>query len=111
MALGYSAEIDGKSPWLGSSQPWGDPTTVILLNEHYIQLPSKFVSLYPGISSQTASKSFLVQWVVVNIITHGWSESREKVSVESAGIHVSHLDHICITAPFPKAEELLRKRG
>lgn len=98
MALGYSAEIDGKSPWLGSSQPWGDPTTVILLNEHYIQLPSKFVSLYPGISSQTASKSFLVQWVVVNITTHGWSESREKVSVENAGIHVSHLDHICITS-------------
>lgn len=37
MALGYSAEIDGKSPWLVSSQPWGDPPTVILLNEHNYQ--------------------------------------------------------------------------
>ena len=52
-----------------------------------------------------------MQWVVINIVTHSWSESREKVSVESSGIHVLHLDHICITVPFPKAEELLRKRG
>ena len=33
--------------------------TMILLNEHSIQLPSKFASLYPQGSSQTSSEKLL----------------------------------------------------
>lgn len=75
-------------PWKLMGQT-GEPTTYCFANENSIKLPSQYVSFYIKINAtlRPHQRSFILQWVVLNTVTHNWSKYRKYVSVEQSAIN------------------------
>lgn len=69
--------------------PKEESTTSILLNEHRIKLPSKWMFLYPQIRKDFIRETALC--MVANAETHDCSEYREQVPVDCSAINGSFI--------------------
>lgn len=84
------------------------PTTIILLKEHGIKLPSIYLSLYPYTSVTLTPYYFFTQWMEVNTKTHNWSSSENKLTVECSDLNGTSTPH-----PLPpslKTQGTLQKK-
>lgn len=59
--------------------PREEPTSVVLLNEHVVKLPSKDSRLRAQISSLGfGQKHLLLQWTMINTETDNWPSAENK---------------------------------
>lgn len=75
-----------KSPYLDSevTGPKGKPITAVLLSGHVVNLPSKYLRLYPQIRAafNPGQRSFSLLWSATSTEHHNWSKGWDNVTIE-----------------------------
>lgn len=98
-----------KHLWLGTHCPRGEPTTIILLSRHSIQLFLKwYLSTHPWVHFSDFNREVLMQWTVVN--PHNW----EQVSLKGSATNRTFTSN-CVPSSYPpachKSKESCRREG
>lgn len=98
-----------KNLWLGTHCPRGEPTTIILLNGHSIQLFLKpYLSTHPRVHFSDFNSEAPMQWTVVN--AHNW----EQVSLKGPATYRTFTSNSLFSSHPPachKCEESCRREG